>query len=102
MEDVIRMPKLEQSGYPRFNQHLLKQAEREIAFRSALFELEEHVEKLVAGRHDYPVWPDRDNLEDYPMDAFEHSIHDPVRHIYYRETLFLLYMMRLMRHFLAR
>lgn len=61
--------------------------------RTVLRELEERVEYLVAARHDYPIWPHYG----VPSDAMEKAEFEPIRHNYYRETIFLIRILRLLR-----
>ena len=76
---------------------IAKQAERDRIYRSIHNQLEERVERLVAARHDYPMWPDRKDVEWYPMDAFEAQYHGEIRHTNYAETIFLVRLLKQLR-----
>lgn len=65
---------------------------------SRFFEVKSDVEKkldeLVAGRHEYPMWPSHG---DNPCDEWEEDYHGPFRHNYYQVTLYLLGVVRMLR-----
>lgn len=71
----------------------IKMLRQAAAYASTIRELEDRVEYLVAGRHDYPIWP----LNGVPEDAYEREMYEPIRHNYYRETIFLIRILRLLR-----
>ena len=57
-------------------------------------DLEIRVSQLVEGRHEYPMWPLHG---DYYVDEYERMYHEPIRREYYKQTLFLLRMLRSFR-----
>lgn len=71
----------------------IKMLRQATAYASTIRELEDRVEYLVAGRHDYPIWP----LNGVPEDAYERAQYEPIRYNYYRETIFLIRILRLLR-----
>lgn len=57
-------------------------------------DLERRVTNMVECRHDYPMWPLHG---DYFIDAYEREYHEPIRHEYYRQTLFLVRVLKVLR-----
>lgn len=63
-------------------------------FVEATYEAQQKLEELIACRHDYPMWPAHG---DNPFDIYEEEFHGAVRHQYYRATLTLLAVVRMLR-----
>lgn len=57
-------------------------------------EVEDKLEEMIACRHEYPMWPTHG---DSPCDTWEEDYHRPIRHTYYRSTLYLISVVRMLR-----
>lgn len=53
-------------------------------------ELERRISKMVAQRHDYPLWP----LHEYPLNELEEAYHGTMRHVHYQATIQLIRTLR--------
>lgn len=56
--------------------------------------IEGKLEELIACRHEYPLWPSHGGN---PFDEWEEDYHRVIRHNYYRATLYLLSVVRMLR-----
>ena len=63
-------------------------------FLEAKRSIENKLEELVACRHDYPMWPIHG---DNPVDVYEQDYHSVIRHQYYRSTLYIIQVVRMLR-----
>lgn len=75
---------------------VLRNAERGRIYESIGRQIEDRVEKMIAARHDYPMWPERD-IDYSPMDAFEKQYHGEIRATFYQETIFLIRILKELR-----
>lgn len=57
-------------------------------------DIENKLEELVACRHEYPMWP---HHGDSPFGSWEADYHEPIRHTYYRTTIYLISVVRMLR-----
>lgn len=63
------------------------------ALDTAIYKIEDRIERLFASRHEYPIWPEHD----HKLDALEREYHEPIREGYYRNIAFLVELVRTLR-----
>lgn len=62
-------------------------------FNLVLENVEDNVTKLVANRHEYPLWP----MHNAPLDTYEEEWHGAIRRPYYHTTIVLIQTLRKLR-----
>lgn len=63
-------------------------------FYETKYNIEGKLEEMIACRHEFPIWPSHGGN---PVDTWEEDYHGPIRYNYYRTTLYLLKVVRLLR-----
>jgi hypothetical protein len=94
VEDAVRGPSLWLPDESSYHRHDLFASLDVNKYHDMVDYVEQRLTRLLNNRHSYPMWP-RDGMN--PQDDWEKEEFQPLRHMYYQNTLMWIRLLRRLR-----